>query len=193
MVSGVPKPQVLAICSMVLLVVSSSRQADSSRTASTWSAAVAPTSALKTRVNCRSERLICRASAAHGEVVGEVVAQPGQQVAHRFGVGGLPGQERGELRLAAGALQVDDQLTRDGGRGLVSVVVGDQREREVDAGGDAGGGPHVAVVDVDGVGVDGHVGVGVARAGRTLPSGWSLVVPPAVRLPRARTRRSRPR
>lgn len=33
MVSGVPKPQVLAICSMVLLVVSSSRQADSSRTA----------------------------------------------------------------------------------------------------------------------------------------------------------------
>ncbi len=39
-------------------VLSRSRHAESSRTASTWSAAVAPTSALKTRVNWRSERLI---------------------------------------------------------------------------------------------------------------------------------------
>ena len=171
MVSGVPKPQVLAICSMVLLVVSRSRHADSSRTASTWSAAVTPTSALKTRVNCRSERLICRASAGHGQVVGEVVTQPGQQVAHRFGVGCLPGQDRGELRLAAGAPQVDDQLTGDGGGGLVSVVVGDESEREVDAGGDAGGGPHVAVVHVDGVGVDGDVDVGVVEQSAFRPVG----------------------
>ena len=88
-----------------------------------------------------------------GEVVGEVVAEPGQQVTHRLGVGGLPGQQGGELRLPAGALQVDDQLTGDGGRGLVSVVVGDEREGQIDAGGDARGGPHVAVVDVDRVGL----------------------------------------
>ena len=81
-----------------------------------------------------------------GEVVGEVVAEPGQQIPHRFGVGGLPGQQGGELCLAAGALQVHDQLTCDGGRGLVSVVVGDQSEGQIDAGGDAGGGPDVAVV-----------------------------------------------
>ena len=44
----------------------------------------------------------------HGAVVGEVVASPGQQVANRLGVGGLAGQEGGELRLTAGALQGDD-------------------------------------------------------------------------------------
>src|SRR6478752_3564386 len=62
-VSGVPKPQVRAICSIELPVVSSNRQADSSRTVSTWSAAVMPSSALNTRVKCRSERLIWRARA----------------------------------------------------------------------------------------------------------------------------------
>jgi hypothetical protein len=39
-----------------------------------------------------------------GEIFGEVVAQPGQQVAYRFGVGSLPGQQGGVLRLTAGAL-----------------------------------------------------------------------------------------
>ena len=146
MVSGVPKPQVLAICSMVLLVVSSSRHADSSRTASTWSAAVAPTCGLEHAGELSFGEVDLSGEGWDGEVVGEVVAEPGQQIPHRFGVGGLPGQQGGELRLAAGALQVHDQLTCDGGRGLVSVVVGDQSEGQIDAGGDAGGGPHVAVV-----------------------------------------------
>ena len=83
----------------------------------------------------------------------------------------MPGQERGELRLAAGALQVDDQLTRDGGGGLVPVVVGDEGEGEVDAGGHTGGGPHVAVVDIDGVGVDGDLRVGVVKESALCPVG----------------------
>ena len=45
----------------------------------------------------------------------------------------------------------------------MSVVLGDEREREVDAGGDSRGRPHVAVVDVDGVGIDGDTGVGVVE------------------------------
>ena len=94
----------------------------------------------------------------HGEVVVEVVTQPGQQVAKRFGIGSLPGQEDGELRLSAGPREVDDQLARDGGDGLASVVVGDQRQGQIDAGGDAGGGPHVAVLDVNGVGIHGYLG-----------------------------------
>src|SRR5687768_2959142 len=36
-----------------------------------------------------------------GQVVGEVVAQPGQQVAYRFGVGGLSREKRGELSLTS--------------------------------------------------------------------------------------------
>ena len=39
-----------------------------------------------------------------GEIFGEVITQPGQQVAYRFGVGSLPGQEGGVLRLTPGAL-----------------------------------------------------------------------------------------
>ena len=46
-----------------------------------------------------------------------------------------PGQDGGELRLAAGALQADDELTRHGGGGLTPMVFGD--EREIDSGGDA--------------------------------------------------------
>ena len=74
----------------------------------------------------------------HGEIGVEVVAQPGQQVADGFGVGRLTGQHGRELGLAAGSLEVDDQLAGHRRGGAVPVVVGDQRQREVDAGGDAG-------------------------------------------------------
>ena len=43
------------------------------------------------------------------------------------------------------------------------MVVGDERQGEVDAGGDARGGPDVAVPDVDGVGVDGDTRVAVVE------------------------------
>jgi hypothetical protein len=46
------------------------------------------------------------------------------------------------------------------------VVVGDQRQRQIDAGGDPGRGPHRAVALVDPVGVDGDARVGGQRVGR---------------------------
>lgn len=49
---------------------------------------------------------------------------------------------------------MDDELLRDpAGDGGTEVVL-DQREREVDPGGDAGGGPDVAVPHKDAVGID---------------------------------------
>ena len=104
-----------------------------------------------------------------------MVPYPGQQVAQRFRVGSLRGQDGGELRLSAGALEVADQLSCDAGGGRVAVVVRDQREGQVDAGGDARGRPDVAVVHVDGVMVDRDVGVGVAeqRALRPVRRGTS--------------------
>ena len=87
-----------------------------------------------------------------------MVWEPGKQVADRFGVGGLGGEQGGELCLTAGASEIDDELARDRRRGLSAVIVGDQREREVDSGRDSGRRPDVAVVDVDRVEVDRHSG-----------------------------------
>jgi hypothetical protein len=54
---------------------------------------------------------------------------------------------------------------------LVPVVVSDKGECEVDASGDTGGGPHVAVLDVDGIEVDRDVGVGVTQQAALGPVG----------------------
>jgi len=53
-----------------------------------------------------------------------------------FGVGRLRGEQRGELRLASGAPEVDHELASHRGGGLATVIVGDERQRQVDAGGD---------------------------------------------------------
>src|SRR5438874_1322591 len=64
-----------------------------------------------------------------------------------------------ELGLATRAAQVDHDLAGDGESGLRAQVVLDQGQHEVVRGGDPGGGPHVAVAHVDGVGVDVDPGV----------------------------------
>ena len=57
------------------------------------------------------------------------------------------------------------------------MVVGDEGQGEVDAGGDSGRRPHVAVADVDGVSVDGDVRVVVAEQATFSPvSGGSAPV-----------------
>ena len=79
MVSGVPKPHVLAFCSMVLLVVSSGRAH-----LGLEDAGELPFGQVDLPRQCRD-----------GQVVGDVVAQPGQEVTNWFGVGCLPGREGG--------------------------------------------------------------------------------------------------
>ena len=105
---------------------------------------------------------------------------------------GLGRQLGAELRLPARAA---DEHHEPAGRlvgELGAVVVLDQREGEVDAGGDAGGGPAVPVVDVEAVGLDVHVGVPAGRASRTTPSGWWPGSRRAARRRRGRGRRSTP-
>ncbi|MEI2654661.1 MAG: hypothetical protein V9G12_21400 [Microthrixaceae bacterium] len=66
-----------------------------------------------------------------------------------------------ELRLSAGAAQVQDQPLGDLAGDLVVMVGGHHREGEVHAGGDAGGRPGLAVAGVDEVTL--HVDLGVLR------------------------------
>src|SRR5690606_12059535 len=89
-----------------------------------------------------------------GEVGVEVVGQPAQDVDDRRRAGGLGEQLGAELGLAAGAADEHHEPAGDGVGELGAVVVLDEGEGEVGAGGDAGGGPHVAVAHVDAVGLD---------------------------------------
>ena len=127
-----------------------------------------------------------------GEVLVEVVGQPALQLGDRVGAGGPGGELRAELGLAAGAAHEDDQPAGDGVGELGAVVVLDEGEGEVDAGGDAGRGPAVAVADVDAVGVDLHLGVARRRAARRPTSAWSPGGRRAARPRPARTRRCTP-
>ena len=171
MVSGVPKPQVLAICSIGPvrgLEQSAGRlEPDGLDVVCGGDADLG----LEDAGELAFGEVDLPGEGGHGEVVGEVVPQPGQQVAYRLGVGGLAGQQCGELGLAAGTLEVDDQSPGNRGGGTVPVVVGDERQREVDPSGDSGGGPHVAVADVDGVGVHGDTLVAVLEEPACVPVG----------------------
>jgi hypothetical protein len=61
--------------------------------------------------------------------------------------------ENVEPALPAGPFQVNHQLPCHAQRDVLPVVVGDQRERQVQARAQPGARPHVAVADEDRVGV----------------------------------------
>lgn len=94
-----------------------------------------------------------------GKVAREMVEQPREQLAHRLALSRLRAENRRILRLPPGTPEVDHEVTGDqSGRGL-TVIVGDERQRHVDAGGHAGRRPKVAVVHIDGVGLDADFGI----------------------------------
>ena len=107
----------------------------------------------------------CRQAVVGGGVGGDLVAQGAQRGAARAT---RPGGHR-ELRLGAEPAHEHHQVARDGVGRLVALVLLDQREREVDAGGDAGGGEDAPVPDVDRVRVDGHGGEAAAQRRGVLP------------------------
>lgn len=90
------------------------------------------------------------------QILGEVIGEPGEQVTDRFAVHRLGGQDPRELTLSPGAAQIDHELARDRRSRPRTMVVGHQRQRQVDAGRDPGRGLDVAVGDVDRVRLDGH-------------------------------------
>lgn len=133
MVSGVPKPQVLAICSTVRFEQAAGRvEADGLDVVCRGDAHLG----LEDTGELAFGKVDLPGECRHREIVGEVVPKPGQQVAYGCGVGGLTGQKGRELSLSARTLEVDDELTGDGGSGLPPVVVGDECQGEVDAGSD---------------------------------------------------------
>src|SRR5436305_3813662 len=90
----------------------------------------------------------------HGEVRGEVRRHPLLELPDRPPLGELRLEVRAELRLAARALDEDDEPARGLERGGAAEVLLDEGESEVHPGGHAGARPHVAVADVDRVRVD---------------------------------------
>ena len=108
-----------------------------------------------------------------GEVLDDVAAHLAQRLAHRL----LRGECGAELRLVAGTAQEQHQMASDRQRGVAVEVFLDQRQREVHAGGDAGGGPDVAVAQEDRLGVDPHRGVQAGELGGRRPvSGGAAAV-----------------
>ena len=78
-----------------------------------------------------------------------------------------PGPQRTALGLRSAAGR-PPAVARPCGR-LVSVVVSDECQRQVDTGCDTGGGPDIAVAHVDGIRVDGDSGVGLVEQAALRP------------------------
>lgn len=95
-----------------------------------------------------------------GEVLAGVFGDPVLDLAQRFATGRLSGELGTELGLVPGSAQKDHQVTRHREGHLPAVVLLDERECEVDARGDPGGGgePTVAYEDRLGVDLDGRIG-----------------------------------
>jgi hypothetical protein len=90
----------------------------------------------------------------HAQVGVEVVGDPRLELAQRAALRELRREVGAELRLAAGALEEEDQPASDLDGGLASEVLLHQGEGKVHSGSDAGRGPDVPVPDEDRVGVD---------------------------------------
>src|ERR1700730_688169 len=109
-------------------------------------------------------------------------ARPGQQrpeAARRR----LQLQQRRELRLAAAAAVIEHELTRGLLRDLLAEILARHREREIDAGGDPGRTPDVAVANENPVGLPLHLGMEAEKLPGALPmrGGAAAVEPPRFR------------
>lgn len=111
-----------------------------------------------------------RRQAFHAELLVEMLARPAQ---HRGepSVGAIQFQQSRELRLAARPAVIDDQLLRGLARDPLAEIVGDHRQREVNAGGDARRGPNIAIPDIDAVGFEPHPRKAPGEIGTAVPMG----------------------
>jgi hypothetical protein len=64
---------------------------------------------------------------------------------------------------------IDDKLLRRALGGWLTQILGDQRQREINPGGDASRGPHRAIADEDPVGLDVDLRIGTRELGGTAP------------------------
>ena len=133
----------------------------------------------------------CRASVGTSSAV-EMILHPVDQRRERRVGRGLRLQQRAELRLVARPARIEHEVAGDqvGGRGAQIGL--DQRQRHVDAGGDAGRGPDLAVDDVERVGIDRRAREVARPAARSSPSASPRACRRAGPPPPARRRRCRP-
>jgi hypothetical protein len=100
-----------------------------------------------------------------------VLGDPLLDLAQRLPPGCLGGELDAELGLVARSAEEHDEVAGDGEGGVAADVLLDEREGEVDAGGDTGGGGDVSVADVDGVGGDLDRRVVAGQLGAVRPVG----------------------
>src|SRR6185437_7296762 len=92
----------------------------------------------------------------HGELFVEMLTRPGEQGRKTAGRR-LQFQERGELRLPAAAAMIEHELARGLLRNLLAKILGNKRERQIDACGDAGRAPDIAVAHENPIGLQLHL------------------------------------
>jgi len=180
MLSVLPEPDSRALCS-TLCPPSSRDLAWSSRTCSTNLAGVVPSSAVNRRgeLSCAEPhpRRQARRAVVEGRLGGDQVDEAAQLDRPRR----PDSQRRGELRLSAGPLHVYDEVTRHAAGQIRAVLAFDERESQVDAGGDSGRGEDLTVLDEQRVRLDLDVRISPCQQLRVPPvrSG-----PPAGQQPR---------
>ena len=171
MVAAEAKPERAATSSRGAAVVSRIRWARRMRSVSSHSLGDRPRAAWKRRARVRVLRQARRARSSTRDALVEVVGGPSEEVGEGL-VGGVHGERAVDvLGLAALAEGGCDQAAGDRVGDLRSVVQADQVQAEVDAGGGAGRGEDVAVLDVEGGRVDLGRCSGPA-GGRRTSSGW---------------------
>ena len=99
----------------------------------------------------------------------DVIDRWGNMQTLEAGIAVLQGQRRAKLRLPARALQEDDEMAGHRQGELAAEILLDQRQRQIDSGGDAGRGPDVAVADEDRVGLQAHGGKASGEFGAAPP------------------------
>ncbi len=95
----------------------------------------------------------------HREVGARMLADPRLEVPEGLAIGDLGHQGNTELRLATGALQEHHELSGHGQGDLASMVLLDQREREIHPSRDTGRGVNAPVTDEDRVSIDRDAGI----------------------------------
>ncbi len=135
------------------MVVSSSSLVRSTRSAISQLSGLRPVASLKCQIKLRSESLAPAAIRA--------IVQSSSRRSRRMSSSGPTRPRRSArdgagdiLRLAALAMRRQHQPARDGVGDLGAEILADDVEAEVDAGGRTGGGQHVAVIDIEDVGLD---------------------------------------
>ena len=164
------KPVCWAMTSIGWRLCSIISRAASTRRFSTALAGDWPVSARKARLNWRGLRCAALASCRNRQRLVEIALRIGQCALDAVGFG-LQLQQRRKLRLATGAPVIDHELPGHGPGDIRAQILFDHSQRQVDARGHPGRGPHRAVDDEDAVFLHLHLWEPSLQVTRAVPVG----------------------